>query len=197
MSNACIIKWWLIALHSPFYNDADHIITKAHIYLAFYLHFMTICFRGINIYDHAFNQRQKYEAERNQQIPVQCLWIADFRQVTIQRTKKEHDGQNCCDPQCHSVTNVILFHPEYNPAEHHNEHCGKVHLDEVVSNSPLERKGDCNRWEISLKKWIQKRSNYSLIIWCSIRLLIPFIRNNTISSFFHFVHLISLMGSTN
>ena len=124
-------------------------MTKAHIYLAFYLLFITICFRGINVYDHAFNQRQKYETERNQQIPVQCLWIADFREVTIQRTKKEHDGQNRSDPQRHSVADVILLHPEYDPAEHHNKHCRKVHLDEVVSNSTLEREGNCNRGEVS------------------------------------------------
>ena len=46
----------------------------------------------------AFNQRTEYKAKWNQQIPVQCLWIADFREVTIQRTKKEHDGQNRGDP---------------------------------------------------------------------------------------------------
>ena len=61
-------------------------------YLEFNLLLVFSRFRCENIHNHAFYQRQEHEAEGNQQVPVQCLWVADFWQVTIKRTKKEHDG---------------------------------------------------------------------------------------------------------
>ena len=89
----------------------------------------------------AFNQRTEYKAKRNQQIPVQCLWIADFREVTIQRTKKEHDGQNRGDPQRHSVANIVFFHPEHDPAQYNHKDVWEVDLNEKVPDASVKVEG--------------------------------------------------------
>ena len=117
-------------------------------YLKFNLFLVLFGARFKEKHDRTFDQGQKYKTEWHQQIPVKSLWVADFRQVTIERSEKKHDGQDGGDPQGHTVSHVIFVHPEHNPAQDYNKYIWKVDLNKVIADASFKWERGCHSWKI-------------------------------------------------